>query len=383
MTDRSPMHQQIDTLPHLLESALLPFDETARATLDFELCTSVRRISLVGCGDSHHAAVGAELAFRQLAGIAAGAFSALTFSRYQACYLHPQGPNTDLVIGISVSGGVARTIEALKLSQRAGARGIAFTGSVEAPLGQAAEQVFPLKLPAPPRELPPGNIPGVRSYAASQLALYAAAIRIGEVRAALTTREADGLRGELRELAGIAEATIAACEQPTREIVDAWDTPGHVVFVGAGPLYGTAMFSAAKLIEASGTPALAQETEEWGHIQFFNDTPAIPTVLIDADGRSAGRMAEIAQSAATIGRQVIAIVPAGERAIAAHAHAVLPVQGQVRECFAPLVYHIPGAMLAAEYATRIGAEYYRAFGDGRSEIAYDIKTSAQIEELCG
>ncbi|MBN2472371.1 MAG: SIS domain-containing protein [Anaerolineae bacterium] len=382
MTTRSPMHQQIETLPHLLQSALAPFDETARATLDFELCTSVRRISLVGCGDSHHAAVGAELAFNQLAGVASGAFSALTFSRYQACYLNTRRPNTELVIGISVSGGVARTIEALKLGQRAGARGMAFTGSSESPLGQSAEKVFPLQLPPPPQTLPQGDIPGVRSYAASQLALYAAAIRIGEVRAALTTREADGLRVELRELADIAEATIAACEGPVREVMDAWDAPGHLVYVGAGPLYGTAMFSAAKLIEASGAPAFAQETEEWGHIQFFNDGAMIPTILIDAAGRSTGRMAEIAQSTATIGRHVIAVVPASERAIAAHAHTVLPVQGQVRECFAPLVYHIPGAMLASAYADRIGAEYYRSFGNGRSEITYDIKTSVQLEDLC-
>jgi hypothetical protein len=35
------------------------------------------------------------------------------------------------------------------------------------------------------------------------------------------------------------------------------------VFGGAGPLYGVAMFSAAKMLEASGDPAMAQETEEW------------------------------------------------------------------------------------------------------------------------
>ena len=38
-----------------------PFDESARATFDFELCTAVKRIYLTGCGDSYHAPVGAEL----------------------------------------------------------------------------------------------------------------------------------------------------------------------------------------------------------------------------------------------------------------------------------------------------------------------------------
>lgn len=378
----SSMHQQIDTLPHLIRAIVTPFDDTARATLDFELCTSVKNVSLVGCGDSYHAAVGAELAFKQLAGISAHAYSALTFSRYQAGYLRPQGPNTELVIGVSVSGGVARTIEALQLAPMTGARALAFTGSADSPLGQIAPQVFEVVVPPPPEALPSGNVPGVRSYVASQLALYTAAIRIAEVRAVISTREANGLRQELRDLAEIAEATIAVCKEPVRELVDGWAKPIELVYVGAGPLYGTAMFSAAKMIEASGAPALAQETEEWGHIQFFNEGPSIPTILIDAGGFSTGRTVEIAQSANTIGRNVVAVVPASERAISQYAHTVLPVKGSVRECFAPLVYHIPGALLAAEYSAKIGAEYYRAFGNGRSQIAYNIKTSAKIEQLC-
>ena len=108
MTNRSPMHQQIDTLPDLLRAVALPFDQSARATFDFELCTSLKRIFLVGCGDSYHACYGAELAFHQFAGVPAQAFSALTFSRYQVGYLPETGPNTNLAIAVSVSGVVSR-----------------------------------------------------------------------------------------------------------------------------------------------------------------------------------------------------------------------------------------------------------------------------------
>ncbi|MFN8421438.1 MAG: hypothetical protein U0528_19670 [Anaerolineae bacterium] len=66
---RSPMHQQIDTLPDLVRQIVKPFDVSARNTFDFELCNSVKRIYLVGCGDSYHASYGAELAFNQLAGV--------------------------------------------------------------------------------------------------------------------------------------------------------------------------------------------------------------------------------------------------------------------------------------------------------------------------
>ena len=98
MPARSPMHQQIDTLPALVRDIAQPFDASARRAFDFETCTSVKRVYIVGCGDSHHAPVGAELAFHQLAGLPAQAMSALPFSRYTAGYLPDTGPKTNLVI---------------------------------------------------------------------------------------------------------------------------------------------------------------------------------------------------------------------------------------------------------------------------------------------
>jgi glucosamine--fructose-6-phosphate aminotransferase (isomerizing) len=374
------MHHDIHTVPELLRVMGPPADAAARHTLDFELCASVKRVSIVGCGDSHHAAVGAELAFKQLAGVPTRAFSALTFSRYEAGFLKP-APKTDLVIAISVSGSAARTVEALRLGQLAGAEGIAVTGAASSPLAQTAQRVFPVNLPPPPAILAGTHTPGVRSYAASQLAVYLLALRLGEVRGHLTTVEADRLRQELWALADIAEATIDRCESPAAEIAAGWSQSVEVVYVGAGPLYGTAMLSAAKMIEASGTPAMAQETEEWGHIQFFAEPAATPTILLDADGFSTGRAAEIAQAAAAIGRQVIVIAGISDQSLSAYASIVLPIAGKVRECFAPLVYFLPGALLAASMAQAVGAQYYRGFGGGRDRIERDIRSSQQVSAL--
>ena len=139
MTDRSPMHQQIDTLPTLIRDIVKPFDASARRAFDFETCTSVKRIYLVGCGDSHHAPVGAELAFHQLTGVPTQALSSLPFSRYTAGFLPDTGPKTNLVICVSVSGEVSRTIEAMDLARKAGATAVALTGNPGGPLGAVAE----------------------------------------------------------------------------------------------------------------------------------------------------------------------------------------------------------------------------------------------------
>lgn len=383
---RSPMHQQIDTLPELTRQVAAPFDASARAAFSFEVCASAKRIYLVGCGDSYHASYGAELAFHQLAGVPTQALSALTFSRYTAGYLPDTGPRTNLVIAVSVSGVVTRTIEALDLARQAGAVGVALTGAPQAPLARTAETVFQTTVPPLPDELAGMVVPGVRSYLASQVALYSAAIRIGEVRGHLTTAQADDLRRELAGLAEVMAGTIAACEPVARELAAAWPPDaGEFVYVAGGPLYGAAMFSAAKLLEASGDPATAQETEEWAHLQYFTARPRTPTILLDAGGFDADRMAEVARAAHVIGRQVIAVVPSGETTIAAFADAVLPVAGAVRECFAPLVYSIPGELLAAERAAALGETYFRGFGGGRTvdwaDGASRIRDSRRQETL--
>lgn len=365
MTNRSPMHQQIDTLPQLLRDIARPFDASARATFDFELCHSVKRIYLVGCGDSYHAPVGAELAFHQLAGVPTQAVSALTFGRYVAGFLPDTGPQTNLVIAVSVSGAVSRTIEALRLARQGGAIGVALTAPGTT-LAKSADKVFETAVPPLPDELAGMSVPGVRSYLASQVALYSAAIRIGEVRGHLTTAQADAQRGELRALAGALEATIAACEPVAHDLMARWTDIPEFVYVGAGPLYGVAMFSAAKMMEASGDPASAQETEEWTHIQYFGARADTPTVFISAADRDASRMEEAARAAQAIGRRTVGVLPQDEQAISAYVDHVLPVHGAVSEAFAPIVYSVPGELLAAERAAAIGADYFRSMGGGRT-----------------
>ncbi len=366
MTDRSPMHQQIDTLPALIRDIVKPFDAAARSALDFETCTSVKRIYIVGCGDSHHAPVGAELAFHQLTGVPTQALSSLPFSRYTAGYLPATGPRTNLVIGVSVSGMVSRTIEALDMARQAGAVTVALTGNPSGPFGQVAEAVFETAVPPLPDELAGMTVPGIRSYLASQIALYLAAIRIAEVRGSLTTRAADAERALLAELADVMEETIQVCEPVADELVERWREATMFEFVGSGPLYGVAMFSAAKVLEASGDPALAQETEEWAHLQYFITEPMIPTILLSANGFDADRMAEVARAAKSIKRPLALVSTADATEIRKYVDTLLPIPRAVPERYAAIVYSIPGELLSAARAAALGAPYFRNFEGGRA-----------------
>ncbi len=362
----NPMLDQIYSLPGMIREIYQPFDDAVRTTLDFKLCLSLKRLYVTGCGDSHHAAVGTHLAFESLAGIPTEAQTALEFARYSAPFLPKTEPGTNVVIGISVSGEVSRTLEALRQGKAHGATTIAMCGTPGSRIFSAGDLV--INTQTPPFPDPPGfHVPGVRSFTANQVALLLAAVRIGEVRGALVTADANALRKELLAVAGAVERAIADCDPAARALASQWADAQEFVFVGGGPNYATAMFSAAKMLEASGDPAMAQETEEWAHLQYFARAAATPTFLVTGGERDRSRMLEVAAAAKTVGRRVAAIAPASLTAMKEIAGAMLPFPDGVREMFSPLVACIPGELFAAHRAELLGEPYFRGFTGGRSQ----------------
>ncbi|MDQ6925233.1 MAG: SIS domain-containing protein [Candidatus Eremiobacteraeota bacterium] len=295
----------------------------------------------------------AEMAFDTLAGIPTHPLPAMQFSRYAIRALRRDFPRSPLVVGISTSGEVSRTIEALTLARQQGALTVALTGNSESRAARAAEKVLAVSTESY------GRSPGVRTYAMSLLSLYLLAIRLGEVAARYTQAEADDLRAELLGTADTIEATIAASAQAAVAIGRETGAAPNFVFVGSGPNYATALFGAAKMVEAAGKHVIGQEMEEWAHLQYFSKEAETPTVLIAPPGESHDRAAELAQVMRHLGRRLIAVVAADDRAIAPLADAVLPIRGAVRELFSPLVSCVPVELLAAVVSHASGEPYFR------------------------
>ncbi|HEX6387060.1 MAG TPA: hypothetical protein VF177_20540, partial [Anaerolineae bacterium] len=117
----------------------------------------------------------------------------------------------------------------------------------------------------------------------------------------------------------------------------------------------------------SGDVAVAQDTEEWAHLEYFARGVATPTFLISAGGRDESRALEIATAAQTIGRRVAIIAPISSAlAQSRHKDVLLPLIGSIRECFSPLLACLPGTLFAAYRAQLLDEPYFRGFGGGRS-----------------
>ena len=96
----------------------------------------IRRIYLVGCGDSYHASLGANFIFQQLTGTPCWSLTAMTFSRYCSGDL-PGDPQKILVVGVSSSGQVS-----ISLSRTT--RSASFPASMEPNLSSQKRTFAPL-----------------------------------------------------------------------------------------------------------------------------------------------------------------------------------------------------------------------------------------------
>lgn len=371
--DGHEMWAEVESLPALIRERFQPTDRAVRRLLDHNECLSVKQLYITGCGDSHNAGVAAELAFEELAGVPTQALPAMQFSRYTVRTLRQDFPRNPLVVGISVSGEVSRTIEALGLARQRGALTVALTGNGESRAALAAEKALVLPVESY------GRSPGVRTFALSLLGLYLLAIRLGEVAARYTQTEANNLRGELLRAADTIEATIEAVSQAAVTASEETGQATNFVFIGSGPNYATALFGAAKMVEAAGKHVIGQDIEEWAHLQYFSKEADTPTVLIAPPGESLDRAAELVETMRRLGRRTIAIVAEDDREIGPQVDHVLPVRGQIREMFSPLVYCVATELLAAAAARGGGEPYFRqnmpAYACGNGIRLSRIRTS--------
>ena len=111
----------------------------------------IDRIYLVGCGDSLYAGMAARLAIQEWSGIWVEPVESLEF-RYLAGGLS----DTSVVVGISVSGQVQRTLDSLEMARVRGALTIGLTGTPDSKIHTSADHVIDIGI----RGREPGPVPG-------------------------------------------------------------------------------------------------------------------------------------------------------------------------------------------------------------------------------
>ena len=357
---------QMQTLGDLHRDSFNEIDRSVRQAFTALEMESVKKIYTVGDGDSYHASLGCEMAFNEFAKIVNFPMPAMRFLEYGADYIRVNFPNDTIVMGISASGGSSRVVQSLERTRQAttGVQVAALVGNMESRVAQSADKVISAQIP----EL--GRSPGIRTYTASLMGLLALAIRIGEQKRHYHMNTANEYRQEIVAMADAVEATIAAAKGVAQTAARACANAPFISYAGSGPGFGSAIFSSAKVVEACGIFSVAQDLEEWAHVERFSYPLEFPVFLVAPPGKGYWRALELAKAIKAMGHPLMSVIDKDDTEIKELSDYVFPVQAKVREAFAPLLYYQAGTLFS----------YYLAQETGRCMFMTDNEKVMKIRE---
>ena len=332
--------------------------ETLRPAIDGLLADprveGARRFVLTGSGDSLFAATAARPALRRWSGRPIEVSTALELARYEAPLLDAR----DVVLGISNSGGSTRTRESLTLARERGALTVAVVGSRTGPLAGLAARVVhrpvgPLEAGDPSR----GRVYlNMIEYVATLATLYELGLALGARHGRLTPAEVDGWHGHLDEAVQQMAEVARAVEPSVAALAAELDGADTVWVIGGGPSRGTADYLAAKFHEQLPWNGIAQDLEEWAHLQYFLTLAwkeRSVVLVLAPPGNALDRAEElVAGIAGAGGRAVVVGHPAHGRFPGAHAR--LDVAVETPELLTPVTYHVPVQLLVLHLARLAG-----------------------------
>lgn len=219
-----------------------------------------KRVLLLGCGTSWHAAgIGAEW-IEALLGIPAQAVVASEF-RYGPAVIDKE----TLVIALSQSGETADTLAGIERAKERGARIVALCNKTSSAIGRLADENRPLMAG------PEIGVASTKTYTATLARLWQ---MVGE--------PLPGLSADFAELLEMAPQI--------EQIAHAWSGYDQMLMIGRGPMLWTAREAALKIKELAYVHASAYAAGELKHGPIALIEPNCPTVIFCSEERLAPKI---------------------------------------------------------------------------------------------
>ena len=343
------MLKQVGYAGDLLRNDFEKIDKNVRDCFDREDLKRIQRVYALGDGDSWFAAMALEMAFLEFAGVDYLPVNAMQFQSYASDAIPMDFPGSNLIVGISASGGSVRVLQSIEKVQVISdqLKIVSLIGKVDSSLGKLSRHVIHAEIP----QFDPS--PGILTYMASMLGLYSLALYIGEIKGILTTDEVAAKKQSIVGLADGVDQTLAAAMDVGKAAAKAMAGVDFMSFAGSGPGYGTAWFSGAKVVEAAGVFCPAQDMEEWVHVEGLAYPMDFPVFMIAQAGKAYWRAEKLAGYQKVLGHKLMIVADAEDAFMREKADYFFPVFGEVPEVFSSLAYFVPACVLACYSAIEL------------------------------
>jgi glucosamine--fructose-6-phosphate aminotransferase (isomerizing) len=311
--------------------------------LDPSTLRSIQRVMFLACGTAWHAGLLGRSMVERLAGIPADVDLGSEF-RYRDAVI---GPET-LVIAISQSGETADTLGAVKAARQKGCPILAITNVVGSALSREATGT--LYMHAGPEI----GVASTKAFSAMIVATYLVGLWLGRQRDAIT---AEDVRKRIRDLVEIPRLVEQTLELDGRvaELARHLSSATDFLYLGRGLQYPIALEGALKLKEISYIHAEGYAGGEMKHGPIALITDGLPVVAVAPRDGSYERMLGNVEEVRAREGLILAVVQAGDRAVASKATHVLEIPA-CADLLTPLLTVLPLQLLAYHIAVRRGCD---------------------------
>lgn len=303
--------------------------------------TNLKRLIIVGCGTSWHAALVGEYLFEDLARLPVEVEYASEFR-----YRNPVVGEEDMVVAISQSGETADTLAAIEMAKQRGATIFGICNVVGASIPRASHAG------AYTHAGPEIGVASTKAFTAQVTALLLIATAIGQRKGTLTKERVRTLLNELETIPAKIEKTLQSNEL-IKYIAAEFKDARNFLYLGRGYGFPVALEGALKLKEISYIHAEGYPAAEMKHGPIALIDEEMPVVVIATNHSSYEKVISNIQEVKARKGKVIAIATEGDTMMKTMADYVIEIP-DCDECMIPLLATVPLQLLSYHIAVLRG-----------------------------
>jgi glucosamine--fructose-6-phosphate aminotransferase (isomerizing) len=316
------------------------------AITDKEL-TAVDRVTILACGTSWHAGLVGKFLLEHLTRLPVEVDYGSEY-RYRAPIVTP----TTLAVVITQSGETADTLAAMREAKRRGAKSIAICNVVGSMATREAEGTVYTHAG------PEIGVASTKAFTSQLVALYLLALRLGQVRGALSLEASKPHVDALLQLPQLLEQTLKVAPE-IEGVAARFYSRTDFLYLGRGINYPIALEGALKLKEISYVHAEGYPAGEMKHGPIALIDERMPVVTLAPHDHVFEKMIGTMQEVKARGGSVIALTMQGDdklRAILEGRNDFIIEVPRAPELLTPIVMVVPLQLLAYDVAVRRGCD---------------------------
>ncbi|MEW5911452.1 MAG: glutamine--fructose-6-phosphate transaminase (isomerizing) [Thermodesulfobacteriota bacterium] len=303
----------------------------------------VKRLVLLACGTSYHAALVGKFLAEGLARVPAEVDLGSEF-RYRDPLVGPG----DLVVAISQSGETADTLAAVREAKAKGAQALAVCNVVGSTLTRESEGVIYTHAG------PEIGVASTKAFTTQLVVLYMLAVHLGRVRGRIKPTAARALIEDLVALPGLVQQALDAQDQ-VRAVAERYLEARDFLYLGRGICYPVALEGALKLKEISYIHAEGYPAGEMKHGPIALIDEHMPVVVLANKNDVLEKVLSNMEEVRARGGRLIAVTEAENAAARSLADAAITVPA-CPPLLAPVLLTVPLQLLAYHVAVLRGTD---------------------------